>query len=270
MFTLAIVSGIVLQIGAIAVGAIILYSPEVLAHAIVKQKAMNETQEKIYQHRGKSIPISGTSERDIDDIRHNFRIVIDPGHGGKDGGVQGPNGTRESEVVLQISHILRVELEARGAHVVMTRDNEERLADSNARHKQRSDILNRHEIIEQTQPDLVVSIHLNSFPAQRTVKGLQVFYQKGSAKNVNIGKNFAHAIQTKINAEDLFTKKRNAMPGDYLILETAYPSVLVECGFLSNPEEEQKLVNEKYQKKLARHIADAIIETLEIGENYLF
>ena len=212
-----------------------------------------------------------------DQIKHNFHVVIDAGHGGFDGGVQGSAGTRESELALTISHALKDELETKGITVTMTREDDERLHDENARHKQRSDILNRHKIIEQANPDLVISIHLNSFPGDRSVSGLQVFYDNKSRsepRDTQTSKNFAHAIQNHLNKTQLFrgtaTRGKDSRPGNYLILETPFPSVLIECGFLSNPTEEQKLLTPDYQKLLATHITNAILETLNTGENYPF
>jgi len=244
------------QLGIIAIGAYFLSS---------------NTQERTQaiQNFGQTIVRQRTATTNApvntDQIDYTFRVVIDPGHGGKDGGVQGLGGTRESDLTLTISHLLREQLEQRGVHVTMTRKDEERLADENARHQQRSDILNRHEIIEEANPDLLVSIHLNSFPGNRKVNGLQIFYQKGG----KTGQNFANAMQAHLNKTGLF-KPREPMPGDYLILETMYPSVLIECGFLSNPEEEKKLNTPEYQNQLATHIADAIVVALITGENYLF
>ncbi|MCL2851247.1 MAG: N-acetylmuramoyl-L-alanine amidase [Firmicutes bacterium] len=253
---------IITSLAAITVGAIVSVDASVITKPLVAH--CNAKIEIATISGAVDLPIT------CDDINHLFHVVIDAGHGGFDGGVQGLAGTRESELALEISHKIREEIEGRGIRVTMTRKDDERLHDENARHKQRSDILNRHKIIDSVNPDLVISIHLNSFPGNRSVSGLQVFYQE----NAQTGKNFAHAIQTHLNKTELFrgiaSRGKDSRPGDYLILETEYPSVLIECGFLSNPDEEQKLVTSEYQTLLATHIADAVVETLEAGNNYFF
>jgi len=184
-------------------------------------------------------------------VKEPLRVIVDAGHGGKDKGASGASGVAESDINLYIARRLAFELELLGAEVALTRDSEDRLSDENDRHKQRGDILRRREIIDMFKPCLVVSIHMNTYPDE-SVKGLQCFYQKGGED----GKKYAEAIQTYLNKAGVTNK--SARPGDYLILEGVYPSVLIECGFLSNPEEEKLLATREYQERLARYIAAAI------------
>lgn len=185
----------------------------------------------------------------------NFHVVVDAGHGGRDGGAVSPNGAREADINLAIARYLRTELELRGIGVTMTRNSPDNLANPLARHRQRSDILARHAIIRNAQPDVVISIHLNTYP-KASVRGLQTFYMRGCEQS----RAFADAIQTEFNNThlDMF---RRPMTGDYLILESGFPSVLVECGFLSNPIEERLLRTSEYQRILAWHIAEALDTT---------
>jgi len=184
-------------------------------------------------------------------------VVIDAGHGGRDNGVSSPSGLHEADVNLEISMLLKRELEDRGVLVALTRDDEESLADGDESNKKRADMARRHDIIERAAPDLVVSVHVNSFPAQKSVQGIQTFYHG------DVGKTHAQHIQNYLNQTDLCEKKRVAMKGDFFILETEYPSVLIECGFLSNPSDEAKLRNPEYLASLADHLADAIVGSVK-------
>jgi N-acetylmuramoyl-L-alanine amidase len=184
-----------------------------------------------------------------------FHIVIDAGHGGRDGGASSRSGTLERDINLAIAKHLKAEFEHRGAGVTLTRANEHSLASPYAKNQKRSDMDERRKIIEQVKPDLVISIHLNSFPSNPAVRGLQTFFDKTGEKS----KEYAQAIQENFNKSSLNINRR-ATVGDYYILEcTAFPSVLVECGFLSNPSEEKLLKTTAYQKMLAQLIASAVI-----------
>ena len=187
------------------------------------------------------------------------RVVIDAGHGGRDGGVTSSNGLRESDVVLKIAEYLEFELECRGFEVTQTRSTDEGLYDEDMDNRKRDDMNKRRKVIDIVQPDLVMSIHLNNFMRDRSVHGLQCFYQKGRDN----GKEYAIQIQNHLNKSGLLERERTAMPADYFILESEFPSVLIECGFLSNAEEEKKLGTDEYRRELAKHIADAIVGILE-------
>ena len=186
------------------------------------------------------------------DIVIGHHVVLDAGHGGWDVGKVSSSGTREKDVVFEITNIVKKELENKGVKVTMTRDEDESLAD-----KKRADILARHKVINQVKPDLVVSIHANSYP-DSSVNGLQIFFQEGDEED----KQYATHMQDYLNKTDLF-KDRVAMRGDFLILQTGYPSVLIECGFLSNPIEEKKLLSKDYQEKLGGGIAQSIVHALD-------
>ena len=182
-----------------------------------------------------------------------YTVVIDAGHGGKDRGASGKNGIYESDINLAIAKFLRYELQIRGVDVVMTRETGDWLASSFAPNKKRDDLNERRKIIERAKPELVISIHLNTYP-DSSVRGLQCFYNKGG----EISKKYADSVQTEFNysAMDI---SRTAKTGDYYILDcTQYPSILVECGFLSNEREEKMLATTEYQRVLAYYIASAV------------
>ena len=183
-----------------------------------------------------------------------FKVVIDAGHGGQDGGAVSRNGTKEAELNLKIAKELAKELAVRGVAVTMTRTNHESLASPFAKNRKRDDMEKRCALINKTAPDLVISIHLNNFASDRRVRGLQAFYTKGA----ETAKLYAEAVQAEFNRQNPLTS-RNATTGDYYILNcTEYPSVLVECGFLSNAEEEKLLKTNEYQRILAHLIATAV------------
>lgn len=186
-----------------------------------------------------------------------FHVVIDAGHGGKDKGASSPNGTYESDINLSIARFLKAEFEVRGVGVTMTRENQDWLASPLAGNKKRSDMDKRRQIIERVRPDLVISIHLNSFPSDTSVQGLQTFYDASGS----VSKTYAEAIQNEFNRSPLDIN-RKARPGDYYLLEaTKFPSVLVECGFLSNHDDERLLNTTQYQRIIAYYIASAVTTT---------
>jgi len=186
-----------------------------------------------------------------------FHVVIDAGHGGLDKGAESRNGTYESDINLAIARFLKTELQARGIGVTMTRENQDWLASPLARNKKKSDMEARRKIIERVKPNLIISIHLNSFPADSSVRGLQTFYDKvGTTSKI-----YAEAIQDEFNKSPLAVN-RGAKIGDYYILDsTAFPAVLVECGFLSNADDERLLNTNEYQRIIAYYIATAIAVT---------
>jgi len=189
-----------------------------------------------------------------------YTVVIDAGHGGKDRGASSKNGTYESDINLSIARFLKREFETRGVGVVMTRETGDWLASATAPNKKKDDMNERRKIIERTKPELVISIHLNSFPADTSVRGLQCFYDKSGA----VSKVYADAVQTEFNKSEL-NINRIAKTGDYYILDcTAYPSILVECGFLSNSHDEKMLKTTEYQRILAHYIAEAVVKTQKI------
>ena len=181
-------------------------------------------------------------------------VVIDAGHGGVDGGVVGVNTkTKESDINLTIARALKAGLESGGYNVVMTRSNSDGLYGLSSKNKKQKDMATRRDIIRGANADLVISIHQNFYP-RRGVRGAQVFY----APNSETGKTMADSMQSIINL-NLEACSRTAMQGDYYVLQCSeVPSLLVECGFLSNPEDEKLLLDAAYQKKIAYTIYTGI------------
>lgn len=169
-------------------------------------------------------------------------IVIDAGHGGKDGGAVGrTTGITESELNLKYSLVLKNICQQYGFNVVLTRSDMNGLYSPFASNKKRSEMEKRKEIIDKVKPDLVVSIHMNSFTSS-SAKGAQVFYADGSQS----GEALAQSVQTNL-FKTTENARKTAKIGDYYILNcTSVASILVECGYLTNPDEEVLLQQEKY------------------------
>lgn len=185
-------------------------------------------------------------------------ILIDPGHGGIDGGAQSKTGTIEKDINLQIALKLRDKLEESGYKVYMTRDEDEGLYQkgNTVREKKREDLNRRVEMKKETECDIFVSIHQNMFP-QSKCYGAQVWY----ASNDN-SYNLATIVQDSIKESVKDNNKRVAKPAAeaYLILRDKYEcaSILVECGFLSNPDEEVKLKSDEHQNLIVEGISGGI------------
>ena len=178
----------------------------------------------------------------------NVTVVIDAGHGGDDPGKIGINGALEKDINLQIVQRLKQYLESDGVRVVLTRETEDGLYDSNASNKKVQDMKRRIEKIEQTDPVLTVSIHQNSYP-EEYVHGAQVFYYNGSSG----GEKLAERIQEQMVRDLDPENHRQIKPNDsyYLLKKTKGTIVIVECGFLSNAAEAEKLCDETYQDRVA-------------------
>jgi N-acetylmuramoyl-L-alanine amidase len=179
-------------------------------------------------------------------------IVIDAGHGGFDPGAVSDSGTREDEINLKIANKLRRHLKDQGAKVVMTRKTDGALGKN-----KREDMKKRVEIIKNSNADIVISIHLNKFQ-QSKYYGAQTFYMAGSQE----GQKLAQCIQTKlIDILDRGNTRQIKAVSDLLILKAGQaPSVVVECGFLSNPQEERLLKTDEYQEQVAWAIYCGIVD----------
>lgn len=187
-------------------------------------------------------------------------VVIDAGHGGSDSGKVGINDALEKEINLQIAKILAGYLEMNDIPVILTRQTDEGLYDEDADNKKIQDLRRRLEIMEETSGKadniIVVSIHQNSYP-EEYVHGAQVFYYKEST----YGKQLAEVIQSQLVESLDKDNDRKIKENDsyYLLKKTTLPIVIVECGFLSNWEEAEKLVDTEYQKRVAWAIHLGII-----------
>lgn len=190
----------------------------------------------------------------------DYTIVIDAGHGGIDSGVAGINTkVKEAELNLKVAKKLEKRLKGYGFDVVMTRTNGNGLYGLHTKNRKRRDMEERARIIHQAQPDAVISIHMNYF-SQSKQRGAQVFYKKNNEQ----GKELARCIQ-EVLAINLEHCNRLYLSGDYYIVNCSdYPAVIVECGFLSNAYDEELLITDEYQQKLAYYIALGVMKFLNI------
>ena len=204
------------------------------------------------------VPVNASTIDNSDKV-----ILIDPGHGGIDGGAKSKTGTIEKDINLQISLKLRDNLEEKGYKVYMTRENDEGLykKGNTVKEKKREDLNKRVEMKKETECDIFVSIHQNMFP-QSKCYGAQVWY----ASNEN-SYNLATVVQESIKQSVKDNNKRVAKPAAeaYLILRDKHEgaSILVECGFLSNPDEESRLKSEDHQNLIVEGISDGIDKYFE-------
>ncbi len=182
-------------------------------------------------------------------------IVIDAGHGGQDGGAVGKqSGITESALNLEYSLYLKKLCQQFGFKVILTREDMGGLYSSFAKNKKRSEMQARKEIIQKAKPNLVVSIHMNSFPSSEC-RGAQVFYAVAS----EAGQKLAENVQASLHAQIEHAKK-TVKVGDYYILNSvSAPSILIECGFLSNPEEEALLQEENYMHNFCYSVLYGIL-----------
>lgn len=201
-----------------------------------------------------SVAVFHMDEKPVFSQKATKCIVIDAGHGFPDGGAIGMNGTIESTLNLKIALNVEKLLQDRGYRVIMTRRNDDSLSDSgkNVSEKKRNDMKKRLEIINSSEADIFVSIHMNKYGDSR-YRGAQVIYSSNYVQSEAL----ASAIQKELCSLSENKSKRTHLEAPksiYLLKNACIPAVIAECGFLSNFEEEQLLITEDYQKKIAKAI----------------
>lgn len=184
-------------------------------------------------------------------------VVIDAGHGGMDPGKVGVNDALEKDINLAIATKLKSLLEQNDVQVVMTREKDTDLASENASNRKNEDLRARVNLLKETEPVLMVSIHQNSFP-EADVDGAQVFYYSGSEEGKQLGIMVQESLKQEIRDENHRVAKANK--DYYLLKKSVCPAVIVECGFLSNPVEAKLLATQEYQEKIAFAIHLGILE----------
>ncbi len=181
-------------------------------------------------------------------------IYIDPGHGGIDPGAIYKE-LKESEINLSISNKIKTELEKYGAIVYLTRTGNYDLSENNAQNKKRTDLTARARLINESMCDMYISIHLNSDPSP-TWYGTQVFYTNKNQENKKIAE-----IMQKLFKEKLNTKREaKNINNTYLYERINRPGILIEAGFISNPNDRYLLKTEEHQQKIANITTEGIIE----------
>lgn len=221
-----------------------------------------------------NIPSYTETVRDVWKMAEGPVVVIDPGHGGIDGGAVAEDGTSEKDINLKIALKLRELLEKEGVRVVMTRRSDVGLYDENdtasIRSRKTQDMYERKRIIDEADADLTVSIHLNSFTEDESVKGAQVFYpSEGDEEIVRSSRQAAEIVQADLNRKVNTDKKRTEMgKNDVFLLKEASGSIIIaECGFLSNREDLEMLKNDKWQEEFSKSLQASICKYLQGNGN---
>ncbi|WML42617.1 N-acetylmuramoyl-L-alanine amidase CwlD [Neobacillus sp. PS3-40] len=184
-------------------------------------------------------------------------ILLDPGHGGPDGGA-GDKKTQEKEIALNVSLKVRDLLQEQGALVIMTRETDKDLASSDTRGYSRrkvEDLKTRLKMINDSDTDLFVSIHLNAIPSSRW-SGAQTFYAPQHKENERVAKFIQEELRRNLKNT---TRKAKPLNRVYILKNAKKPGALVEVGFLSNPTEKANLKKDLYQEKIAASIYKGII-----------
>ena len=199
----------------------------------------------------------------IEDNEKKF-IVIDPGHGGIDGGGMSVSGVYEKEINLSISYYLKTYLENCGYNVVLTRSGDYDLASKGSNNRKKEDISKRVDIINNENTILFISIHCNIY-SDESIRGAQTFYNSTYEDN----KILSNKIQNRLcNILKNTNRKEKSITDKYLIDKSIKTGCLIEVGFLSNKEEFNLLVNPAYQDKIAYSIYIGIMEFLGINNNF--
>ena len=193
-------------------------------------------------------------------------IVIDAGHGGEDGGASTYGGSPEKELNLLIALDLRDMLEAAGFNVIMTRTEDTLLYDKNSDykgHKKSMDLANRLKIARETEDAILISIHMNAFPETK-YSGLQVYYSKNSPDSSSLA-NLIQDMNKSVLSPDNDRKTKQAESNIYLLDRFEGTAVLIECGFLSNDAERERLNTAVYRKELAVCFFASVIKHVSNG-----
>ena len=184
-------------------------------------------------------------------------VVIDPGHGGRDGGAVGEDGTLEKELNLAVALKLKAVLESADIRVIMTRETDIELASPDSTHKKADDLKARLQLARDQQNAIFISIHMNKFPVEK-YRGLQVYYSENNPESLTLAQTVQDTVQDSLqNTSD--RKVKPAGDSIYLMKNLEIPAILVECGFLSNEAERELLKDEDYQKKLALCLSAALL-----------
>ncbi len=208
--------------------------------------------------------LSTTTAAEVENVHLYKTVIIDAGHGGEDGGASSASGLIEKELNLEISKMLCDMLKASGINTVMTRTDDRLLYDRNVDfhgRKKKLDLAARLEVAKTYEESIFISIHMNSFSDPR-YSGLQVWYSQNDPSSMVL----AQLIQSAVRADLQPYNNRKIKAADskiFLLDNATSPSVLIECGFLSNPDEAKRFENIEYKKQLAFTLFGSIMEFLD-------
>lgn len=196
-------------------------------------------------------------------------VIIDPGHGGPDGGASGADGTRESDLNLSIALKTDAVLGLFGEETLLIRDSDRDISDNTAvsiSQKKVSDLKNRVKLVNEQENGLLISLHCNAFPETK-YRGAQVFYN-AVGESQTIAEALSHAIRQHIDPNN-HRQIKTVSPDVYLFRHVKCPGILVECGFLSNPQELNLLKDSGYQNKLAIAIGVALTNEIHTNSDHI-
>lgn len=177
-------------------------------------------------------------------------VIIDPGHGGDDGGAISDSNILEKNINLNVSLLLKELFISNGFDVTMTRESDTALYDSDITdNKKQNDLKNRVEVFNSSQNNIAISIHQNKF-TEKQYSGTQIFYSANNDKSQKLAENIKSSVVTLLQPDN---QRECKLSGSeiYVLDNAQVPAVLVECGFLSNDAEAEKLNDKAYQTKLA-------------------
>lgn len=195
-------------------------------------------------------------------------IIIDAGHGGADGGAVASDGTQEQYLNLDIALKINKYLSELGYETVLTRTDDNSIHDADAdtiRQQKVSDIHNRLSIIESHPDSVFVSVHMNYF-TENKYSGTQVFYSLNNPDSEKLAQYIQSSVVTSLQPDNTRQIKQSDS-SIYLLYHSSVPSVMVECGFLSNAEETEKLKNDNYRTQMAEAICEGIINYINCAED---
>lgn len=191
--------------------------------------------------------------------KEDVQVILDIGHGGSDPGKVGIDNIVEKDINLKIGKKVKMNLEKEKITVMLTRENDEWVGTGENGNTKTGDMKARVKMINEIKPSIVVSIHQNSYQ-DPAIKGAQVFYYSHS----NEGEQLAKIMQESLREIDTENHRQvKANNTYYLLKRTEVPTIIVECGFLTNPEEASKLAGEEYQTQVAQAIVKGIKECLQ-------
>jgi len=191
--------------------------------------------------------------------RYDITIILDAGHGGRDGGASSKDGLVERDLVFEITLMVEESLRLQGFNVIMTRIDDEDLASENAQNRKKEDLARRVEILNNTEDAIAVSIHANAIGNTRW-SGAQVFYDAKALENKELATHIMTAMRNHIEG---LTREQRPISNIYILRNSQIPTALVEVGFLSNPSEARLLADSEYQQLIAYAIFEGILTYIE-------
>lgn len=203
--------------------------------------------------------IKGKYSDNLAQTPQSVTVILDAGHGGKDGGASSASGIIEKNVVLSVTKKVEEYLKMQGMNVVLTRDGDYDLASPEAKKRKTQDLSKRVQIMNSQENGLVVSIHANAI-TNSTWTGAQTFYDPKKLENKKLATAIMNSMKSNLSST---TREPKSISSLFILKNSEVPSTLVEIGFLSNPEEAEKLNNEQYQQEVAYAIYEGILYYLD-------